>query len=802
MQGPEQHGRDFDDDHVVYQELLDNAQELINGFDELVSNVDAYANEKLDLDNKDEIEDPTKLFLKQVLYGTYRYKAVLKIVINSFYFNNGSKASRNDATLYTIIAYLTFFRLDELTFPVYEQIIRSQGAVKMHPILSYMFSREMLDKWVVEEWGKILDMGYVNDVLLDRIERHLPQAQKLLARLAAEAFGDTPGATESNNASDSPQSASKKKPKRKVTVPKPFNLHKPTPVKLPEPIRIEAKIALRPVPQSTYRNSLSEIEKQKLDRKQATAAATAAKYPASLEFKLAESKVDIDAMRAEARENEVAELKKQFKAKAPPNFDAKPAQVRMTAAAIMREDALYRAKQAKEAAVLKQYEEDLRDSSQFYQWKTDMERQDELAKLARVDELREDMKQSAVRAAKAMEKETQIKRETAIQHRKDAQIRAEQLEAELEKERLEKAQLAAAVKEVEFEAPKRAAEALLKEKIKKTEEHRKELAEKRRIRALEDKAELEIRNDLIRQIRALERAPKNEFYIREFDPTESSGIGLCVCLFVVCGGCGTSKLITIHPIGLLNEMSLVELQERLRMNKIREQEKEEAAREKFRQMKIERVAELRRKMENVSEIRAYAKQANSERRARSAMTAEEKAKMEAQAAESRNRTLVSRLRNMRMTRQKEQDALDADCEAVAKARLLLGAGKDQMEIQYHRDKQAGLEREARTRQELAKTEQARAEYGKTAARVRDLRALMGLLHQHLISYWQIDSNKRWSIGALRLASKKKRNDGVHSKSMQLPNIWPIKRTFALLNCRMMLDCVITHENTFLLLQVP
>ena len=108
----------------------------------------------------------------------------------------------------------------------------------------------------------------------------------------------------------------------------------------------------------------------------------------------------------------------------------------------------------------------------------------------------------------------------------------------------------------------------------------------------------------------------------------------------------------------------------------------------------------------------------------------------------------------------------------------------------------------RLAKELAKTEQARAEYGKTAARVRDLRALMGLLHQHLISYWQIDSNKRWSIGALRLASKKKRNDGVHSKSMQLPNIWPIKRTFALLNCRMMLDCVITHENTFLLLQVP
>lgn len=701
MQGPEDHGRDFDDgeeDPEVYQQLLEDAVALCDGFDEIVTNVDAYANEKLELEGDDDIQDPEKLFLKQVLYGLYRYKKVLKILINSFYFNNGSKAARSDSTLYTILAYLTFFRLDELTFPVYEQIILSHEAVKMHPIVQYMFSREMLDKWVVEEWGKILDMGYVDGVLLDRVGRHQENATKLLERLAAEAFGDlAAGADDSSkspSASAAAAAATKKARRRKVTVPKPFNLHKPSPAKLPEPIRIEAKIALHPVPQSTYRNTLSKIEQEKLDRKEAVAAETAAKYPASLEFKLAESKVDIDALRAEAREKEVEELQNQFRAKDAPDFSSKPAQVRMTAAAIMREDALYRAKQAKEAAVLKQYEADLRDSSQFYQWKTQMERDDELAKLARVDELREDMKASAQRAAEAMEKETQMKRESAVQHREEATMRAEKLAEELAEERRKKAELAAAVKEVQFEAPKRAAEALLAEKVKKTEEQREELAEKRRLRALEDEAELQIRNDLIRQIRALERAPKNEFYVRTFDPTESSGIGL------------------------LNEMSLVELQERLRLNKIHEQEKEEAAREKYRQQKVEKAAELRRKMENVSEIRAYAKKANAERRVRSAMTAEEQAKQQAQEAEARNKTLVSRLRGMRTRRQREQDKLDAECEAVAKARMLLGAGRDQMERQFHRDKQDGLEREARLRQELAKHDQSLHEQKKTAARVR------------------------------------------------------------------------------------
>ena len=71
-----------------------------------------------------QVKDPyEKVFMKQVFYGCIRYEEFLKIFTKVFYSLNSSTLNRNDIVLYSVFAYLCFFRLDELQIGDFKKLV-------------------------------------------------------------------------------------------------------------------------------------------------------------------------------------------------------------------------------------------------------------------------------------------------------------------------------------------------------------------------------------------------------------------------------------------------------------------------------------------------------------------------------------------------------------------------------------------------------------------------------------------------------------------------------------------------------
>tara|TARA_B110000305_G_C19412196_1_gene626055 strand:+ start:1443 stop:1760 length:318 start_codon:yes stop_codon:yes gene_type:complete len=79
--------------------------------------------------------------------------------------------------------------------------------------------------------------------------------------------------------------------------------------------------------------------------------------------------------------------------------------VKLNAAAILREDALFKKKQAEEAKLIQNYEEELRDSTEFYRWRDDMEKHDDKMKLEQVKLKRMQAVQSSQNARDALDRQ-------------------------------------------------------------------------------------------------------------------------------------------------------------------------------------------------------------------------------------------------------------------------------------------------------------------------------------------------------------------------------------------------------------
>jgi hypothetical protein len=288
-------------------------------------------------------------------------------------------------------------------------------------------------------------------------------------------------------------------------------------------------------------------------------------------------------MLAETKKNILNAQIEEFERKRPVFSRKVPAEtyssvpVKLTAATILREEALVRKQKEKEQQLIRDVEIGLKDEHEFEVWREELflkeieERKLELEKrkieikllheetfIAKQEKLRENREKVAqVLAEKQEFKElsSQFKQEIEVENKK-----------KIEKVHEIKSGISEAKSKIYNENAKAAAEMSLEYLAQK------ERAEK------EAKEELEKRMELVKQIRLLEKSLTGNVR-KEIDLTETSGCGI------------------------LGEMSIIELQERLLMAKVKLAEAEESKRRGILEQKMARVALINHKMEIIDSER-------------------------------------------------------------------------------------------------------------------------------------------------------------------------------------------------------
>jgi len=312
------------------------------------------------------------VFIKQVVYGCIRYKKLNKVTLTALYFKHGTQVSREDYHLYMVFSYLTLIRLEDMSVPVFRKFVMSQDHHKMFVWVSFIFNAQTLNKWMKEEWCRIFDEQYVEDDLIAKLLRNLPEISDLIERLREIA----------STKDEDDIAASDDKKEKKVTRPVPFQLSKPKPRMVPEPFPIHLGNPYKqPIPATTFDADVDPTRK-KVDearqkaRDEVAKKAAHARAPEFATAKLPESKVVRagkykDAL-AQEHEQKLQAATRYVPAQpsdpAPALKAAETASVRLNTAAVLREDALLRKKQMEEAALIKKYESELRDDSEYYEW--------------------------------------------------------------------------------------------------------------------------------------------------------------------------------------------------------------------------------------------------------------------------------------------------------------------------------------------------------------------------------------------------------------------------------------------------
>ncbi|XP_042664344.1 cilia- and flagella-associated protein 99 isoform X1 [Tyto alba] len=493
-------------------------------------------------------------FVLDTLAGCIEYKSLLDVVVNAFFVRDGRYCLSSERNLYIVICYLATFQLEELGLQHFSRIVKSLDTAKMQKFLRFFFNALYLNTWIKDEWSQFYDSLYVKENWIDPLLRWQPKVQQLIGQL-----------TDKLNNRTTPVKTSM------VTQPKEFNLTVPKPRAILIPLLIPVLEKSPPVPPSTYKPPKEKKQLEEIKTKNRQKAEDLLLKANANQFRCA-------TMKSEKGENTHDSTKSK------PAFQVQKIQhkiddipIKLNAAAILREGALYQRKMEQELKRIENLLQGAGDPSEFLEWQKQMRRKDLEEQMAEIECRRLQGKLSheeAVLAHQNVMQENKMKAD--LMREKKAELMHQYAEKRLQEQK-EMRELVEQVVEGHKNA-KQAKIKLQKYKQQIVQEVCKENRELLRQVLEEEEEKLRKRYELIQQIRAIESLPsiRHKFV----DLTETGGHGL-IC-----------------------EMSIVELRERLALLREAQKAAEEEKRDQIIHEKQAKEQLLLDKLDQISLFRA------------------------------------------------------------------------------------------------------------------------------------------------------------------------------------------------------
>lgn len=374
---------------------------------------------------------------------------------------------------------------------------------------------------------------------------------------------------------------------------------------------------------------------------------------------------------------------------------------------------------------MKDFEMNLRDEKEFERWKRETDQKEEIERLEHFQKKKIEMelaREEAMEAQKRKEKENQL---LVAKIKEEKGIALIYREEEKKEEFLKR-------KEVVEQVQSQKDNALLEmEKVKDDnrkirDEVNRELTEAMQRKKEEDAIELRKKEELIRQIRELERIPIVR--TKGFDPTETSGVGL------------------------LEEMSIAELRERLEFNKLKMKQEEDQKREENLKFKEDQAQKLMSESEKIHEARLKRKEDNESKRLQKQQDKDDlEAKMKA-AKEKGLMEVYDKINQKKKGKKQEEDRLAKELKEIKLQRQYLNANRAMVEEKAWKELEAGAERKIRNDQNQKLIDQCRV----NEIQVKDQTVMATNAKTHVMD--KLLKDKAFDE---KLQSKRKENEVIH-----------------------------------------